>query len=93
MFWGNGDTSKLSDEEKTTLAHLRRMVETGHIVALTHAQAMVAMEALTWYSRWTAFAQVLTMIRNVGLLAGGVLALWWGAHSQIADWLKTIAGS
>jgi hypothetical protein len=93
MFWGNGDSSKLNDEEKTTLAHLRRMVETGHIVALTPAQAAIAVEALTWYSRWTAFAQVLVLIRNIGLLAGGILAIWWAVHSQLANWFKTIAGS
>lgn len=90
MFWGNGDTSKLSEDERMTLEHLRRMVETGHIVALTPVQAALAVEALSWYGRWIAVGQFLTAVRNVGLLVGGILALWWATQGQLVDWIRSV---
>lgn len=90
MLWGSGDSSKLNDDERKTLDHLRRMVETGHIVALTPAESKLAQEALSWYGRFIGFGQIMQSLRNIGLLAGGLLAIWLASRGAIAEWIKSV---
>lgn len=92
MFWGNGDSAKLADDEKKTLAHLRRMTETGHIVALSPKEVEIAISALEWYRRWSGSFQLLTSIKNVGLLVAAVLGLWWASQGAMADWIREVVG-
>lgn len=92
MFWGNGDSAKLAEEERQTLAHLRRMTETGHIVALSPKDVEVALTALEWYRRWSGSFQLLNSIKNVGLLVAAVLGLWWATQGAVADWIRSLGG-
>jgi hypothetical protein len=91
MLWGSGDTSKLNEDERKTLDHLRRMVETGHIVALTPAESKLAQDALNWYGRFIGFGHILQSLRNIGLLAGGLLALWWTSQGAIVEWIRNVS--
>lgn len=93
MLLGRGDTSKLEDAEKTTLAHLRRMVETGHLVALNAEQSEAALRALELYSQWESVTTLGKSIRNTLLLVGFFLGLWWASHEKIALWIATAGGS
>lgn len=90
MLWGLGDTGKLTEDERTTLAHLRRMVETGHIIALSPQESLLAKEALTMYSRWMSFTAFLNSLRNIGLLVGGLLALWWASQGALIEWIRSV---
>ncbi len=91
MFWGKGDTSKLEDREAQTLSDLRRMVETGHIVALTPEQSQLALRALDWYEMWESTFKLLGSIRNTAILLGFLIGLWWTTEGRVLDiitWLK-----
>ena len=90
MLWGVGDSAKLNDDERRTLDHLRRMVETGHIVSLTPAESRLAQNALSWYAKFIAFGQILQSVRNVGLLIGVLLGLWWASEGALAEWVRNV---
>lgn len=90
MFWGKGDTSKLDEEAQSTLTHLRRMEETGHIVALTHEQTQVALRALTFYTRWEGALQLFTSLKNVALLVGALLAIYWATEGWVVTKIREI---
>jgi len=90
MFWGNGDSSRLEDQEAKTLKDLRRMVETGHIVALTADQSKVALRAIDWYQSWEGTFKVLSSIRNTAILLGFLLTLWVVTEGTIADFVKGV---
>lgn len=90
MFWGRGDTAKLDPDVQTTLAHLRRMEETGHIVALTHDQTQAALRALTFYGRWEGTLALLTSIRNVVLLIGALLAIYFATEGWIIARIREV---
>lgn len=93
MFWGRGDTTRLDTETQVTLSHLRRMEETGHIVALTHDQTQVALRALTFYGRWEGTLALLTSIRNVVLLIGALLAVYFATEGWIIARIREIVGA
>ena len=77
MLWGRGDSSRLEKHETQTLSDLRRMVETGHIIALTPDQSAAMLRALVWYEMWESTFKLLAGIRNMGVVFGGLLAIWW----------------
>lgn len=89
MIWGKGDSSKLADEEKKTLGHLRRMVETGHIRELSTDQADTMLRALDWYSDWEGTFRTLKHVRNVLVLVGFFLTAVWASGG---DPIKAIIG-
>ena len=90
MFFGRGDTSKLEDQEKETLTHLRRMVETGHIVSLSPDQTEIALRAIDFYRSWESVFRLGRSIRNISILIGGGLMFWWitGGHNFITAFIK-----
>ena len=88
MFWGKGDTSKLDESEAQTLSDLRRMVETGHIVALTPEQAEMAIRALDWYEMWESTFKLLGSVRNTALLLGFLLTIWISTEGTILQVIK-----
>jgi len=90
MFWGNGDSSQLDDQQKSTLADLRRMVETGHIIALSTEQANSVIRALEWYEMWESTFKLFGSIRNTALLLGFLLTLWTVTEGTILDAIKGI---
>lgn len=90
MFWGNGDSSRLTEAERETLSHIRRMVETGHVVALNPEQSRLAVEALLWYSRFIAFGHLMQSVRNIGLLVAGLMALWWASKGALTEWVQSL---
>lgn len=90
MFWGNGDSGKLSEEEKQTLDHLRRMVESGHIRALSPKESEFALEMIQFYGNWIGSLRLLNSIKNIGLLIGAVLAIWWATEGAIIQWIQGI---
>lgn len=92
MFWGGGDSSKLTMEERKTLEELRRLVETGHIIALTPEQATMAVSALKFYAAVTATSGMLAGMRNVFVWIGGALAIWWGFKDAINAYIKSQVG-
>lgn len=85
MFWGTGDTSKLEEQEQETLAHLRRMVETGHIVALSADKAAIALRALEFYTNFESAFKAIKMLRNAGALIGFMLLSWWATEGWLAE--------
>ena len=90
MFWGKGDSSKLDEETTQTLAHLRRMEETGHIVALTHEQTQVALRAVIFYGQWESILRFLTSLKNVALLVGALLGIYWVSEGWIVDRIRQL---
>lgn len=88
MFWGNGDSTKLTEEERVTLDHLRRMVETGHISALSPKESEIALAAIQFYGSWMASLRLLNSVKNVALLIGALLAIWWASQGAVAEWVK-----
>lgn len=90
MFWGKGDTSKLDEEVQATLSHLRRMEETGHIVALSHEQTAVAIRAVMFYGQWESVLKLFTSFKNVALLVGALLAIYWATEGWFVDQIKAI---
>ncbi len=88
MFWGKGDSSSLDDSQKNTLADLRRMVETGHIVALTPEQSEAAIRALDWYHNWEGTFKLLASMRNTAVLLGFLLTMWAATKSSLMAMVK-----
>lgn len=95
MFFGKGDTSKLVDPEQETLAHLRRMTETGHLVALDPEQTAVALRAFNFYERWEQTFSAVSSLRNVLLLIGGGLGFWWvtGGENFVSAFIQRVVAS
>jgi len=92
MFWGIGDSSKLSTEEKQTLDALRRLGETGHIVGLTPDQTKVAIAAITFYSNVTATTGIIAGARNVLLFLGSLCVMWWAVKDVVVQFIRSSAG-
>lgn len=90
MFLGQGDSSQLQEEEQHTLSHLRRMIETGHLVALNPKETQVALRAITFYSRWESALQLVSSLRNVLLMAAGGIAFWWatGGENFVTEFIR-----
>lgn len=87
MFWGKGDTSRLEDQEAKTLADLRRMVETGHIVALSPEQSEVALRAITFYDDWESTFRFLGSIRNTVILLGFLATIWYTTEGSVIEFI------
>lgn len=92
MFLGRGDTSKLEEDEQRTLAHLRRMVETGHIVSLNAEQTEVALRAIDWYGQWESVFRLGKSLRNTLMLIGFFLGIWWVSSEKIALFIEMMGG-
>lgn len=92
MFWGKGDTSKLSQGEREILDHLRRLEETGHIVGLTPENSAVAIAAVRFYANVTATSGLLAGARNVMIWIGGLLLFFWTMRDQVEAFIKSAAG-
>lgn len=92
MFLGRGDTSKLEEDEQRTLAHLRRMVETGHIVTLNAEQTEVALRAIDWYGQWESVFRLGKSLRNTLILIGFFLGIWWVSSEKIALFIEMMGG-
>ena len=92
MFLGRGDTSKLEEDEQRTLAHLRRMVETGHLVTLNAEQTEVALRAIDWYGQWESVFRLGKSLRNTLMLVGFFLGIWWVSSEKIALFIEMMGG-
>lgn len=92
MLWGNGDSSKLTADEQKTLAELRRLGETGHIVGLTPEQTQVALAAVKFYASVTATTGLLAGIKNVSVWVGGMAIAWWAFRDAVVEFIKKAAG-
>ena len=92
MFLGHGDTSKLEEDEQRTLAHLRRMVETGHLVTLNAEQTEVALRAIDWYGQWESVFRLGKSLRNTLMLVGFFLGIWWVSSEKIALFVEMMGG-
>ena len=92
MFLGRGDTSKLDEDEQRTLAHIRRMVETGHLVPLSAEQTEVALRAIDWYGQWESVFRLGKSLRNTLILIGFFLGIWWVSSEKIALFIEMMGG-
>jgi len=94
MFWGRGDSSKLEERELETLRQLRRMVETGHIVALDDHKVQITLRAIDFYARWEGAIWVFRSVRNVLYLFAGGLVFWWatGGENFVTDFIRSVSG-
>lgn len=92
MFWGNGDSSKLNDDERKTLAELRRLGETGHLIGLTPEQTAVALAAIKFYQSVTATTGLIAGARNVAMFIGSMLLIWWSVRDAVIAFIKSNAG-
>jgi len=93
MFWGKGDSSRLSEDERLTLGDLRRLAETGHIVGLSPEQTAVAVQAINFYAAVMSAMQLLVGLRNALVIAGALLGFWWVGNDAITEFIRTTAGS
>lgn len=93
MFWGRGDTSKLTEGERKTLNDLQRMVETGHIVGLTPEQSELALDAIKFYGSVRAGAGLVVGFRNVLVFVGGLLMIWWASNDAIIQFIRTVVAA
>ncbi len=92
MFWGKGDSSKLVASEQKTLAELRRLVETGHIIALTPEQSAAAVDAINFYSMMRSVGPLFVGARNILLFLGSLIAIWWAGHDAIVSFILAVTG-
>lgn len=83
MWWGRGDTARLDEDVKRTLEHLRRLDETGHLTALDARRAIVAARAVEFYSQWESALKLANSVKNVALLVGALLAIYWATEGWI----------
>lgn len=88
MFWGNGDSSKLSADERKTLDELRRLGEIGYIVGLTPEQTQVALAAVNFYSKLTAATGLIAGARNVLLFIGSLFVMYWATQDVVVQILR-----
>jgi len=91
MFWGDGDTSRLGPTEQKTLQHLRRMVETGHIRALSAKESEIALEAINFYATVRGVKNFLKATRNILLLLGSLIGIWWVIQDGLVDIVRWAA--
>ena len=91
MFWGNGDSSKLVNEEQETLKHIRRLVETGHLVALTPEQTAIALHAINFYASVRSASSLLVAARNVLVFIGAILGMWWLGQDTLVKFIQAAA--
>lgn len=87
MFLGKGDSSKLSPEEAKTLAHLRRLDETGHIVQWDERKSRAAVRAVETFERWEGVLHLGNSIRNTMVLITFFLAAYWFAGESVLNFL------
>lgn len=93
MWWGRGDTSRLGEDAKVTLEHLRRLDETGHITTLGERQADIALRAVEFYARWESALKLAASVKNVAPLVGALLAIYWVTEGWIVEKIiEIIAG-
>lgn len=90
MLTGNGDSSKLTQTELKTLAEIRRMVETKHIVALNPEQTEIVLEMIDWFVQWKSALRLANSIRNIALLLAGLLMIWWTSKEALAEWVRGV---
>ena len=90
MFWGRGDTSKLDPATKKTLEQLRRLDETGHLVTLNAERAAIAIRGIEFYAQWESVLILLTRFKNVALLVGALLAIYWASEGAVVDWIRNV---
>jgi hypothetical protein len=90
MFWGKGDSSKLSPESRQVLERLRELEESGHIVALTPDQTQDALRAIKFYQSVTATTGMVAGMRNVSYWLAGMVVLWWTSKDAVVAFLKHI---
>lgn len=83
MWWGRGDTSRLDEKTKDTLDHLRRLEETGHILTLDERSALVAARAVDFYGQWESALKLAASVKNVAILVGALLAIYWATEGWI----------
>jgi hypothetical protein len=90
MFWGRGDSSKLSTEERALYDNLRRLEETGHIVGTTPDQTATAFSAIKFFGSVTATSGMIAGARNVMYWIGGLAFFWWTSKDTIVAFLRHV---
>lgn len=93
MFWGNGDSGKLGPQERAELERLRRLVESGHIVALSPEQTAIALAAIKFYGNISATTGVLAGTRNVSIWIAGMIAVWWTSKDAVVEFVRSIVAT
>jgi len=91
MFWGKGDSAKLTEEEKVTLDDLRRLAETGHIVGLSPEQTEVAVAAINSYAMVRSAWALVIGFRNALVIAAALLGFWWVGHDAVVAFIESVA--
>lgn len=92
MFWGKGDSSKLTPDNKALLENLRALEENGYIIGLTPDESRVAMAAISFYSAVTATTGMLAGMRNVLLFLGSLCVIYWSTKDVLIQFIKSSAG-
>lgn len=90
MWWGRGDTSKLTADQQKTLSALRRLEETGHLTTLDSGKAAVAVRGVEFYGQWESIIKTMTSVKNVALLVGAILAIYWASEGAVIEWIRSI---
>lgn len=91
MFWGKGDSSKLDPDQLQTLDDLRRLVETGHVIALTPEQSAVAVQAINFYASVQSASLLLVAARNILIFIGALIGMWWVSHDAVTSFIQAAA--
>lgn len=92
MWWGRGDTSQLDENARLTLDHLRRLDETGHLTVLDARRAEIAVRAVQFYDQWESVLKLASSVKNVALLVGALLAIYWATEGWIVRRIIDIVG-
>tara|TARA_Y100000593_G_scaffold83521_1_gene157495 strand:- start:19478 stop:19762 length:285 start_codon:yes stop_codon:yes gene_type:complete len=92
MWWGKGDSGRLDDKTKETLADLRRLEETGHLIALDARRAQIAIRAVDFYDDWESLLSMMTRVKNVAFLVGTLIGIYWAAGDWIMEKIAQAVG-
>lgn len=88
MFFGKGDSSQLTERERETFDHIRRLDETGHIIGLDHKTSESAIRGIDAWNNFEGFFQTVTSVRNIAILIAFILATYYGAEAFLLDWIR-----
>jgi hypothetical protein len=73
------------------LNELRRLEETGHIVTLDASRAAMAIRAVDFYAQGESMLRLAASVRNVAVLVGGLLVIYWATEGWIIQKIAGIA--
>lgn len=60
------------------------------MVTLTAEKAAIAIRGIEFYAQWESVLVLLTRFKNVALLVGALLAIYWASEGAVVDWIRSV---